>query len=349
MGASGSRHADSFYSSGPGQNYAPGPAKPVPVPMTGEAASYYGSGAGWDQGQSSPYNNVQNHGQQAYGQQPYGQGYGQSLAPPNPSQYNQNPPAYGQPPPTQPSYNPRPHSAGGPQFTGYAPQNPRPQSYPPQNAPPQSHQMAPDRPFGLFASDFMVFLDAGGSNKTFTLGRHPEDVQYRADLSYGGHHKMQLYRMNGMNQMFIAAVKGVGFTGSRINVNWADGRLSDMKASSADNIKFDVGGTTFLWVKAQEREISSILGRPAGKGFKLVRQGMEQEAFAIFSQSGKFDYTKSSGWLCFVGPAASGRMGADWANMAVIAMLKLWQIKAISKFAEVTGEALGAVGSVAGA
>ncbi|UPK95027.1 hypothetical protein LCI18_005962 [Fusarium solani-melongenae] len=344
MGASESKHSDSYYGPGQGWDYS-GQGKPAP----GQVPVYYGS-PGWDGGQGTPNNSGQTYGQQAYGNPAYGQNYGQNLAPPNPPPYAQNPQGYGQPPPGQPMYGQRPQSSSGPPPGGYAQPSPqpRPQSYPPPNAPPQSHQMAPDRPFGLFASDFMVFLDGSSSQKTMTIGRHPGDVQYRADISFGAHHKMQLFRMNGMNQMLIAGAKGVGFTGSRINVNWADGRSTEMKSSDPSKIKFDVGGNTFLWVKAEKKEISGILGREAGKGFKLVRQGMEDEALAIFSQSAKFDYSKSSGWFCFVGRGASGQMGSDWANMAVLAMLKLWQIKALSKFAEITGEGIGAVAGAVG-
>ncbi|KAM5342619.1 hypothetical protein ACJ41O_013585 [Fusarium nematophilum] len=318
MGGSESKHSGAYYGQGNG-GYAQGP----------------GNSYGYSNGQS-------------YGHQAYGQGYGQ-----NPPPYNPNPPVYGQPSQAQPSYPPRPHSAQGLHPNGYAAQNPhpRPHSYagPPPNAPqPQFNKLSSDRPFGLFASDFMVFLNARSSNKTFTLGKHPGDVQYRADISFGGHHKMQLYRMNGMGQTFIAEAKGVGFTGSRVNINWADGQFNEMKSSGAEHIKFDVGGDTFIWVKADKHEISGILGREAGKGFKLVRQGMERaEVFAVFRQSGRFDYSKSEGWLCFIGRGASGQMGPHWANMAVMAMLKLWQIKAISKMAEITGESVGAAASAA--
>ncbi|KAF5025895.1 hypothetical protein F66182_2014 [Fusarium sp. NRRL 66182] len=70
------------------------------------------------------------------------------------------------------------------------------------------------------------------------------------------------------------------------------------------------------------RRLHQIRCRDAGKGFRPIPQ---------FSQPAKFNHKFSSGWFRFVGPGASGQVRPDWANVAVLALLKLWQAKAVAK------------------
>ncbi|KAF4947144.1 hypothetical protein FSARC_14034 [Fusarium sarcochroum] len=290
--------------------------------------SSYGSPNYHDQGQGGPYNNGPAYGQQTYGQ---------NRAPSNPPPYSSNPSLYGQPLYAPPPNNLHPNNYGGNNLP------PRPHSNGP--LPPQARSMPLNGPFGLFAPEFMVFLE----KKTMTISKHPGDSQLQADLNYSTHHKMELFHTGGGGRSFIAAANSAGFTGSRINVYWADGRSSEMKASGGDYLTFDLNGDVFEWVKAERREISGILGRDAGKGFILGRQSGKGEAYAMFSQSGRFDVKKSTGWFCFVGPGASGQMGSDWANIAVLAMLKLWQSKAATKKCEDSAVAMNAaVGAAVG-
>ncbi|KAM0558517.1 hypothetical protein ACHAPJ_004712 [Fusarium lateritium] len=289
--------------------------------------SSYGSPNYHDQGQGGFYNNGP-----AYGQQ----GYGQNLAPSNPSSYSSPPSVYGQRLYAPPPNNPHPNYCGGNNLP------PRPHSTGPL-LPPGQYMSPPNGLFGLFIPEFMVLLD----KKTMTIGKHPGDAQFQAELSYSTHHKMELFHTGGGGRLFIATANSAGFTGSRIKVYWADGRSSEMKASGGDYLTFDLNGDVFEWAKAERPEISGILGRDAGKGFILERKSGKGEAYAVFSQSGRFDVKKSTGWFCFVGPGASGQMGSDWANIAVLAMLKLWQSKAATKKCEDSAEMMNAVVGVA--
>ncbi|KAF4452020.1 hypothetical protein F53441_5094 [Fusarium austroafricanum] len=102
---------------------------------------------------------------------------------------------------------------------------------------------------------------------------------------------------------FIATANSMGFTRSRINVDWADVRSSEMKTSGDECLTFVVYGDTYQWVTVERHEISGVLGKEAGKGYVLGRQGGGGEGFAVF----------------------------NWTNVAMLAMLKLWQAKAASK------------------
>ncbi|KAJ4250523.1 hypothetical protein NW762_011777 [Fusarium torreyae] len=291
--------------------------------------SSYSSPNYHNQGQGGPYNNGP-----AYDQQ----GYGQNLAPSNPPAYSSNPSFYDQPLYAPPPNNLHPNGYGG--------NNPPPRPHSTGPLPPPGQYMPPPNgPFGLFVPEFMVFLN----KKTMTIGKHPWDAQLQAELSYSTHHKMELFHTGGGGRLFIATANSAGFTGSRINVYWADGRSSEMKASGGDYLTFDLNGDVFEWAKAERREISGILGRDAGNGFILERKSGKGEVYAVFSQSGRFDVKKSTGWFCFVGPGSSGQMGSDWANIAVLAMLKLWQSKAAIKKCEDSAEVMNAaVGAAVG-
>lgn len=78
-----------------------------------------------------------------------------------------------------------------------------------------------------------------------TISQHAGDVQFQTDLSYSSHHKMQLSLTRGGGRAFIATANLTGFTGSRINVGWADGRSSKMKTSDDECLTFDIYGDAF--------------------------------------------------------------------------------------------------------
>ncbi|KAG9258463.1 uncharacterized protein F5Z01DRAFT_632541 [Emericellopsis atlantica] len=188
----------------------------------------------------------------------------------------------------------------------------------------QHGRPAPSRSPNVFPSRLTVNLtiDSRG-NLMFNIGQ-----EYYATIHLGfTTDKLSVFSTGPGPSQPLVEVESTGMSGTKADARWQGGQTDRLNTRDLVSMSFQVDGQVHKWVETDKREASHALGFESKKALKLVAGDNKRgQALAYWGEAKGFHYTKGTGQHAAV-VHLDGRVG----DVAVAAVLKLWQLRAAKK------------------
>nr|POE78047.1 hypothetical protein CFP56_09688 [Quercus suber] len=195
-----------------------------------------------------------------------------------------------------------------------------------------------DAPGQLFPRTLNLYHDKFKNLKTTVmhLGEHQSQPMYAVTVNMGLSGKVSLTLHNGpdISTPALGTVEsvGMGLTESIITIPSPPARVPISERMrlhqtwSSESYTFpatlrngEVGN--FVWRRSHSEAVRELDGYPWG--WKLVRADSNDEVVAVLADNKKVGNEVAK--FGFTGSGATGELGDEWATMAVLAAVRVWQ------------------------